>query len=136
MQCYTPLLGTKQVLLSLQEKAAVSVVDFPPPKPLIQLLTEAWSNQAGGFGRMTAAAQIAEAQSASSAGSLFAPLIWLVLAKQQGIQANAIGPGAVDAVAHATVGMQGLHGDSLLTGSIHRNPVTGLQMLYHPGHIQ
>lgn len=114
----------------MQDDDAVDVVDFPPPKSVIQLIREALGEQPQGFGVLAAIASLAASQSADS--SVLAPLLWLAVARQPGPQAHAVLPAGV-ATAHVGGG-QGL--GSIITGVDSRMPqLGGVQMLHMPAHI-
>ena len=114
-------------------------MDFPPPKPLVQLFIELLSNSSDGFGSTTAAAQLAEfAQSAAGMHPLLSPFVWLALARHQGLHAAAMVPGGGDAVAQAQQqGLQMLGGGGLLTGGNYswHGHLSGVQMLYRPVYV-
>ena len=115
-------------------------MDFPPPKPLVQLVKDLLSNNSDGFGSMTAAAQLAEsAQSAAAMDSLLlAPFVWLASARHQGLHAAMMLPGGGNAVAQAQQqGLQMLSGGGLLTGGNYswHGHLSGVQMLYRPVYV-
>lgn len=114
----------------MQEDDAVDVVDFPPPKSVIQLIREALGEQPRGFGMLAAIASLAVSQSADSSGLV--PLLWLAMARQPGLQAHAVLPAGA-ATAHISGG-QDL--GSIITGMDSRRPqLGGVQMLHMPAHI-
>jgi len=113
----------------VQEDDAVEVIDFPPPKSFIQLLREALSKQPQGFGMMAAAASLMGPQFGDA--SILAPLLWLAMAHQPGLQSHAILPAAaaqvngVPDIANMVTGRQS-----------YLSHLGGVQMLQAPMHIE
>ncbi len=113
----------------MQEDDAVEVIDFPPPKSFIQLLREALSKQPQGFGMMAAAASLMGPQFGDA--SILAPLLWLAMAHQPGLQSHAILPAAaaqvngVPDIANMVTGRQS-----------YLSHLGGVQMLQAPMHIE
>ena len=122
----TAFCGHQLAVLVVQEADAVDVVDFPPPKTLLQVLKEALGEQPSEFAAAALLAGMLPGQGADMA------VWWRLLAKQLGIHDAILLPNHA-AGAGLRDGVQLLQQGSHLTGT---NALvlqqSGLQMLCDP----
>ncbi len=118
----------------MQDNDAVEVVDFPPPKSVIQLLREALGDQPPGFGVLSAVAELMEPHSASTAANpVLAPFLWYAMSERMRRQGDTALPSTLHSIRQGSNGLQMLHAGSVLAGaSALSGQNRGVQMLYNP----